>query len=799
MGTAVEGTPAPTDDRPDEPGAGTTDAVTAVAAPRTPDLGDPDAADHPPHTSRRRRVLALAGRLLPYLVAAAVTLGVALWTYQPWKFDGAMASTWGDPLAFHTWVQATIEDGWYEEATRLSAPYTMVSHTYTVTDELLFLLIGKVLAPLVGGAGPAVTAWVVLCFPLGAVFAVACARYLGVGRLAALVPGIAFPLLPDHWVRAAGHFSLSSTWAVSLGMLVAITLLRAPRLGRRGRVAFELLMIAAAVAISLTNAYYATFAALLVAVTGVGGAIARRSWAVLATGVVRGLALIVPVVVALTVDRARTPQPAGYSSFEITRTIADAEVYGGKIVAMLLPSFQHRLPQFRAIRNHYDATFPNPAENPALGIVASVGFVGLVVWALVAYFRRRPETVDPRLRPLAAMMWVSLVAYVVGGLGSVWALLLDGGGIRVWSRVHIVIGLIALLAVAVAADRLRGRALRAGAVALVLAVVLVDQTTPFARPHPVSAVAERDEVTAFTDDIAALAGDDAMVFQAPVVTFPIPQIDVAPASIYDGFLPYLYSTGTRLHWSYGGLEGDPRADWQLGISARPFQEAAPMLAAAGFAGVVLDRDATGSLPDLEGQVHAALGEPVLRSTSDRWHYFPLDAAAVAAPACSTAEAQEELAALAVRPPLLYPGVGLETRPGHFGNEDGPAELRVVTLRDGGWPRTAVSFDLDSPTAGVRITFPDGTTRDTPPGVGTISWTGEVTRTETPILIERTSGSGGYAIVDLTASATPSSEVAACLPTVTGTGTAPQADAGWVEATAPDAGTEPTGSTPPADG
>ena len=34
-------------------------------------------------------------------------------------------------------MQATIEDGWYENATRLSAPYEMNSHSYTVTDELL--------------------------------------------------------------------------------------------------------------------------------------------------------------------------------------------------------------------------------------------------------------------------------------------------------------------------------------------------------------------------------------------------------------------------------------------------------------------------------------------------------------------------------------------------------------------------------------------------------------------------------------------------------------------------------------
>jgi phosphoglycerol transferase len=734
------------------------------AVETTPSAGTGDSSSAATTTGARvsgllRRATPTALTWFPYVVSALVTLAVALWTYRPWRFHGAMMATWGDPLAFHAWVQATIEDGWYEQATRLAAPFEMNSHTYTVTDELLFLVIGKVLAPLTGSAAGAVTLWVVITFPLAALFAVGAARYLGVGRLAALIPGIAFPLMPDHFLRALGHFSLSSVWAVSLGILLAVTLLRAPRLGRRGRIWFEAAMIVAALAISMTNAYYAVFAGLMVATAGVGGAIAQRSWRVLVSCAARGVALLGPIMVAVALDTRYAPRPAGYASFEITRSLADAEAYGGKITAMLLPSSLHRSGTLRALRTTYDTTFPNPAETPALGLVASVGFVGLVVWALVSYFRRTPELAEPRLRPLAAFTWVALFAYVVGGLGSAWALLLDGGGVRVWSRMHLMIGMVALLAVAVAADRLRGRLLRAVAVGMILVVVLVDQTSPLTRPDPVGAQVVKAELTAMTSEIADLAGGDAMIYQAPYVTFPLAQVPVEPASIYDGFLPYLYSTHTNLRWSYGGLQGDPAGDWQLQLTERPFADEAPMLAAAGFSGVLLDRSALVSVPDLADDVLDTLGAPALVSTSGRWEYYPLE---VPEGAACTEDTLAEIADLAVEPPLLYPGDGMRTSPGEFTVRGGTGGLRIVTLRDGGWPEVRISFILNNGGTPVRVTFPDGTSRELDPGSHTVAWSGEVTETETSVMLEGGDATTAYAVGGLRATAEGSARVAGCL-------------------------------------
>lgn len=695
-----------------------------------------------PRPAWRSTALGGAVTAAPYAVAALVTTIAALWTYQPWRLDGAIAFPRGDSLSFHAWILSTMESGWYESSERLAAPAVQNGHTYVVTDELLFALVGRVLGPLTGTAGAAVLWWVVLSFPVAALLAVGLARYLGLGRLAAIVPGILFPLIPDHFLRATGHYSLSSMWAVPLGLWIAVSLLHRPRHTGRRRVAFEVAMLAGCVAIALTNAYYATFTALLVAAAGVGGALAARSWRVLLTGVVRGLALVVPIAVAIWVDNRLAPQLVGYTSFAITRSASDSETYAGKIFAMLLPSTDHRWQYFRDVRNQYLTIFPNPAENPALGAVAAVSFVGLVLWSILHYWRRPTAApADERLTTLAGLNWFALLGYSVGGIGTAWAFLLDGGGIRVWSRFHTFIALIVLLALAVALERVSRRWLQAVVVVLVLAVGIVDQTSWKSQPHFDEARSLADEMTELTAAVAEREGAEAAIFQYPQVSFPVHNRHLEPASPYDNFLPFLYSEGLR--WSFGGYQGEPSADWQEALVLRPLDEQAGLLAAGGFSGALVDVVALTPTPEVREEIAATFGEPDLVSTSGRWEYYDLNSEA---PACD-GPAADVVEDEAVRPPVLYAGDNAVLQSDFvWRNDEGQNTMRVLTLREGGWDDVDVSFHLRTPTTSLVITLPDGSVRRIAAGSDTmVEWSGAVPEDGADIRVERGEGAGPYVV------------------------------------------------------
>lgn len=730
-------------------------ADTTRAREDRPAATDAPAAGAPASDARTGRLRAAARTLVGwwhYAAAAAIALLAALWTYRPWALGTATPFPNGDALQVVTWAKNVGENGWYENGERLAAPFTANAHPFTVTDELYFGLV-KVLLPILGDAATTVTWLLVLSFPAAAITAVLLARHLNLSKVVSVLVGTAFALHIDHFLRGFGHFQLAATWVIPLGVLAAVSLVHpTARTGRR-RVVWEVALVVGLLATGFTSAYYAVFSGVLVATAGIAAAWTRRSWRPIGLTALRGAALTLPVAVGALLDKLYLPTGMGYEAVTITRGLADSEIYGGKIVAMLLPSSAHRLGALREIRHGYDSVFPNAAEGPALGLVASVGFIGLVIWAVGRYWRPEGIRRAPVLATLAGLMWVALFVYVVGGLGSVWAMVLDGGGLRVWSRMHMFIMLLSVLAVAVVVDRLRAP-WRTVVVGVVTLVAVVDGTSPLFRPNPDAAKAMETEVRALTSAIAEASGADATVFQYPAITFPIPDRDPSPASIYDGYLPYVYSD--TVHWSYGGLQGDPAGDWQQQLDEYPLTDQMVMLSAAGFDGVLVDTAPLTSTPDEAAAVLDLLGTPDITSSSGRWLYFRLDTPEGCAP-----DVVRTLGDLAVRPVLVYPGEGLEMRgPDGGGNDEGTGHIHLSTLRAEGWDDVTVTFRLLAETS-VRLEFPDGSTSDYAPGSHRVQWTGRVLP-EDVVTITRTAGPGPYAVAELDARIAETTAVGACL-------------------------------------
>ena len=348
----------------------------------------------------------------------------------------------GDSLAFHAWIQNIVETGWYETGERLAAPFVSNGHSYPVTDELTMFAVGKVLAPLTGGAAPAVLWWVILGFPLAAVVGVAAARYLGTSRLVAVVPGVAFALLPDHFLRATGHFSLASIWAMGLGVLAALTLLgregmpRQAATGARDR--HDRGLCRRQPHQHLLRRVHRCARHGCRHRGGGGAAVGAGSFARCRTR--RGDSH--PCCDRSLRRQSRTAGPAGFQVGGSDPRYTDTEVFGGKITAMLLPAATHRFAALREARLNYDNTFPEPRrESRPRGrrndrVLRITRLVGDPTVGSTASVRDGSHVGHSR-----GLTWVCVVMFVVGGFGTVWALVLGGVGVRVWSRMHIVIAL----------------------------------------------------------------------------------------------------------------------------------------------------------------------------------------------------------------------------------------------------------------------------------------------------------------------------------------------------------------------
>jgi phosphoglycerol transferase len=247
------------------------------------------------------------------------------------------------------------------------------------------------------------------------------------------------------------------------------------------------------------------------------------------------------------------------------------------------------------------------------------------------------------------------VCLLVGSIGSLSYLASALGlrPIRAWNRISIVIEFCALAAVAVMIDRLpavvagRRRLLR-GVAALVpvavLAVGLLDQTSPADRPD-YSAIhrqytGDRDFFQAVADQLPA----GTPVYQMPFV--PFPEGSRPGVGSYDEGRAFVFQP--QLAWSYGFMAGRHPA-YPIALERQPPAQWLPAVTAIGFRGIVVDNDAYGTgTANPCGELARLTGDTGLVSRDRRYTFFDLRAYAGAIARSTSPSALTGLAAQALR-------------------------------------------------------------------------------------------------------------------------------------------------------
>lgn len=616
-----------------DPSVAETTGPPPAAGPRAPG----------PVPGERRRVR--RGTVLEVVAYALAAVGAAVagaWSQRLWLADLSVPFSYaGDAVAVSAHVKTVIETGWYESQPLLGAPAGQTYHDFPAADNL-HLLIARLIGPLTGGDWAAtLNVYFLLGFPLAALAAMVFLRAVGVGRIMSAVGSVLFAMLPYHVMRGESHLFLASYYPVPLALLLVLRVVRGQPLWTLRRGSVRSLATSPAVAtvavgalVASASSYYAVFTLALLGVSGVAALVHRRSWRRFVGAAAYGVVIVVVMIANMLPDMlwARTH---GSDTGAFVRNPADAEYYALKISSLVLPVPGHVVGALARLRAHYDADYPLPSEQPALGLVAAAGLVALLVVVVLRLLRpatsRFAET--PRLRTLAALgglVVVALLFATVGGVSSLISLVTPE--IRGWNRMSVFIALLCLAAVGLLVDALRdavGR--RAGARpaavgAVVLAGVLVvggvlDQVAPTSRPDHGATRATFDSDARFVADLEERLGSDAMIAQLPFMPFP----ESPPVNgVLDTDQLRFYLHSDTLRWSAGGIKGRASADWLRALDGGDPATTATELAAAGFDGVTLDRTALGAEADALGEAWAAeLGSPVATSPDGRYEAFDL--------------------------------------------------------------------------------------------------------------------------------------------------------------------------------
>jgi hypothetical protein len=499
-------------------------------------------------------------------------------------------------------IKNMIQNGWYLVNPSLGAPGVSNLADFPMTDIGSFAIM-KAMSWLNGDWAVVVNAFYLLGFPLSAVAALWSLRSLGIGRLPAAAAALLFAFLPLHFERGELHLLLSFYYVVPLAALVALWVMSAepPRFGRSaGRFWMDrkaVISLVVAVAVSLDGVYYAFFTCFFILVAAILGAVrhdARRS--LTAAGIAIVTVLVVSVV-SLTPSLAYwagSGQNTG--SYAAQRRPIQAVALGLKLDALLLPVEGHRWPLMADARTGYlseipsylGGTWDNEASRSAgIGIVAGVGFFGLLGWLFVGSMPWVSRLLGEQRRlvaHLAALNIAGVLLATVSGVGSLLARVLPQ--IRAYNRISVYLAFFALAGVAVMIEAVAARADRRwgtwAGVSLVVAVALLGMLDQIPAPNEaaVSATSAQYEGDGrFVTSIEKELGPGRSVFQLPVVTY--------PEAAVRHLRGYLHSRDTK--WSFGAVLGRPTASWQEQVAQLPLAQMVPELKRAGFAGLWVDR------------------------------------------------------------------------------------------------------------------------------------------------------------------------------------------------------------------
>jgi phosphoglycerol transferase len=157
----------------------------------------------------------------------------------------------------------------------------------------------------------------------------------------------------------------------------------------------------------------------------------------------------------------------------------------------------------------------------------------------------------------------------------------------------------------------------------VLLVGLFDQVSAKVVPDYDRLATDWNNDAEYFDMIAEELGPDAKVFQYPHIPFPEAGI-VGTSGPYDLAKGFIHAP--ELDWSWGGVEGRPE-DWSEDIaSVASMRTLVNGITAAGFDGLLIDRNALGYGPlGVEAKLTRILGEEPQISPDDSFSFYDLRA------------------------------------------------------------------------------------------------------------------------------------------------------------------------------
>lgn len=483
-----------------------------------------------------------------------------------------------------------ISDGSVYENVRQGWPFGSKTYDYPIPDMGSVFFI-KLLSFVFSSPVAIYNIYFLSGFALCFIAAYGVLRCLGLNKAFSLCGSLLYAFLPFHFFRI-GHLYYTFYFVAPLYFYYGYMLFKGSIAdifkGWKNIVG----NVAAIAFLASFGVYYSAFGMLTIFTGGFMGSLALRSFRPVLTSVAICFIIVLSCVAYLWQPLYHTAL-SGKNPEAVSRSYAEAEIYGFKIIQLFLPPADHRSQIFQKISKKYIGQAPLVNENVAasLGLLGSLGFVFLVFYIFIkisgtVFLYPPPDC----LSFLSGAVLIQTFFGTIGGAGSFIAFLTPL--IRGYNRISIFIAFGCIAGFFIVLDFFIKKKFPVSpgkfkiiSVSSALFLCLFGLWDQVGATHKTSSGAAYFSDKRFINAIEEILPPGASVYQMPYMRFPeMPGIG--------GMTEYSHARGfilsKNLNWNYGGMKARRGSDFFLRLAAMPVEKQLDIASKMGFEGVYID-------------------------------------------------------------------------------------------------------------------------------------------------------------------------------------------------------------------
>lgn len=514
----------------------------------------------------------------------------------------------GDNMEYNLMTKTMIETGWWMENPRIGAPGILEMYDYPIGNNLdLFIM--KIMSIFTNNYAVIMNLYFILGFFLTAICSLYTFRQLKIAYPIGVFGGILFAFMYYHFNKIS-QYNLLSYYMVPLMVLVILWVFQGELFFFRkterksGIVKYNLalspkaILVVVILLLTSTHSYYAFFGLVLLGVATLWSYTRTYNLIFLLNGVISCIMLAIFSV--LNKISSILYSFFNGSSYVFTyRYPFEAEVYGMKLIQLILPTPGHNIPFLANIAQNYTEHRPLVNENitASLGTIATIGFLILLFWVFIREWPSLQKRLASRSITMDHLSVLSIAAVLIGTIGGISAIIAEiFPEIHGYNRISLYISFFAILAICLLLQLVfesKKKITLFCPLFLVFLLIFLSFGIFDQVPAGFALTPGSDREKEFLADenyfnqIEDIMPKGASIFIIPDIGG-FPNSD-PPGKIknLDSMKPYLHTS--TLKWSYPTMKGRLWDNWQVKVITSSPAELLKSLYSVGFTGLLMDK------------------------------------------------------------------------------------------------------------------------------------------------------------------------------------------------------------------